>query len=146
MNVVFGCPACKKGVEVGAGGRGVCRHCGAEVSLPAAPERLDSCIVCGGELYRHRDFNQKLGIAVVALGAILCLLLRSFLPLLGAAALDLLLYKLLPDVAICYRCKAHHRDHPALPTVKPFDLERHEHYRFEKLRSEVHSVPEQKRT
>jgi hypothetical protein len=136
MSVVFGCPACGKGMEGDAGGEGACGRCGAMASLPAAPERLEKCLVCGEALYRHRDFNQKLGILVIALGAGLCLLLRSFLPLVGAAAIDLLLYRLLPDVAICYACKAHHRDFPGLEKVPPFDLERHEHYRFRKAKAE----------
>ncbi|MFV1958458.1 MAG: heavy metal-associated domain-containing protein, partial [Planctomycetota bacterium] len=41
------------------------------------------------EIYRHRDFNQKLGIAIIAVGVTLWIWLETFLPMLGAAALDL---------------------------------------------------------
>jgi hypothetical protein len=109
----------------------VCRHCGRDVALPDAPDLLAACLACGcAELYRHRDFNQKLGLLLIAAGAVLCLVLTSFLPLLVAAALDALLYFTLPDVAICYRCKAHHRGFANVRALPAFDLERHEHYRF----------------
>jgi hypothetical protein len=52
----------------------------------------------------------------------------------AAAALDLVLYFTLPDVAICYRCKAHHRGFQGIASLPKFDLERHEHYRFERAR------------
>jgi hypothetical protein len=135
MKVEFGCPRCGRGVELEAGTKAPCRHCGAEASLPAAPSVAGACLACGcTELYRHRDFNQKLGLALVALGAVLWLALGSFWPMVGAAVLDLLLYLALPDVAICYRCQAHHRGFDAIRTVPRFDLARHEHYRFGKAR------------
>jgi hypothetical protein len=52
----------------------------------------------------------------------------------AAALLDLVLYLTIPDVAICYRCKAHHRGAEGIRGLPRFDLERHEHYRFEKAR------------
>jgi len=133
VQVEFGCPACGRAVELAAGTKAPCPRCGAEASLPPAPPHLEACLACGcKELYRHRDFNQKLGLALVALGALLWLVLHSFWPMVAAAALDLVLYLALPDVAICYRCKAHHRGAAGIPDLPRFDLERHEHYRFEK--------------
>jgi len=131
VKVEFGCPACGKAVELAPGTAGPCPRCGAEAKLPpAAPGRPETCLACGcNELYRHRDFNQKLGLAIVALGVLLWLLLGSFWPMVAAAAIDLLLYFVLPDVAICYRCKAHHRDFEGIRDIPPFDLERHEHFR-----------------
>lgn len=137
MKVEFGCPACGRAVELEPGAKAPCPRCGAEAALPPAPPHLGVCLACGcTELYRHRDFNQKLGLAFVVLGALLWLLLRSFWPMVGAAALDLLLYLTLPDVAICYRCKAHHRGFEGTAALPRFDLARHEHYRFEKARQE----------
>jgi hypothetical protein len=135
IRVEFGCPACGRAVEVEAGARATCRRCGAEVSLPPPPPLLATCLACScKELYRHRDFNGKLGLLIVALGALLWFLLGSFWPMAAAAALDLLLYLALPDVAICYRCRAHHRGGEGMKALPRFDLERHEHYRFEKAR------------
>lgn len=137
MNVVFGCPSCGRGVEVEAGASAACRTCGGEASLPAHEGELAACLVCGcEEIYRHRDFNVKLGIALIVLGVVLSLALTSFLPLVVAAALDLALYFLIPDVGICYRCKAHYRDFDELYRLPAFDLERHERYRFERARKE----------
>lgn len=133
MNVEFGCPGCGKAVELEPGAKAPCPRCGAEASLPPAPPLISRCLACGcTELYRHRDFNQKLGLAMVALGALLWLVFGSFWPMVAAAALDLLLYLKLPDVAICYRCRAHHRDFEGIGALPRFDLARHEHYRFEK--------------
>jgi hypothetical protein len=139
--VEFGCPGCGRAIEVRAPGKGTCAKCGAEAALPAPPG-APRCLACGcEELYRHRDFNQILGLGLVALGAILWLVLGSFWPMVAAAAIDLLLYVTLPDVLICYRCKAHHRGFPWTDAVKRFDLERHEHYRFQKARAEGRLPP-----
>ena len=137
MNVTFGCPSCGRALETEPGGRVACARCGAEASLPAADGAIEGCLACGcDELYRHRDFNQKLGLLLIAAGAALALLLTSFLPMIAAALLDLVLYLLLPDVAICYRCKAHHRGFDGIAGLKKFDLERFEHFRFLKAREE----------
>ena len=134
--VVFGCPACGKAVELSPGAKGPCPACGAEASLSPAPPHLQGCAACGcPELYRQRDFNQKLGLLLVAVGAILWYALGSFWPMVAAAAIDLLLYFSLPEVAICYRCRAHHRGFEGIRSLPRFDLERHEHYRFEKSRT-----------
>ncbi len=135
MTVEFGCPACGRAIDLEPGTRAPCPHCGAEAVLPPAPPLLGPCVACGcTELYRQRDFNQKLGLLLVALGALLWLVLGSFWPMVAAAVLDLLLYVALPDVAICYRCRAHHRGFEAVGSLPRFELERHEHYRFEKSR------------
>jgi hypothetical protein len=142
VKVEFGCPACGRPVETEPGAKAMCRRCGAEAALPLPPAAPPPGRACGcPELYRQRDFSQTLGLLLVALGALLWLLLGSFWPMVAAAALDLLLYLLLPDVAICYRCKAHHRDLEATKDLPRFDLERHEHYRFEKARAEGRIPP-----
>ena len=72
---------------------------------------------------------------------VLWFVLGSFLPMVAAALIDLVLYLSLPDVGICYRCKAHHRDFEAVAGLASFDLERHEHYRFVKARAEGKVAP-----
>jgi hypothetical protein len=141
VSVVFGCPGCGRGIEGAPGATVRCARCGAEASLPPAPAPLAACLRCGGELYRHRDFNQKLGLAIVAAGAAAWFATSSFWPLATAAAVDLALYFALPDVAICYRCKAHHRELEGIAAVPRFDLERHEHYRFQRAREEGRLPP-----
>jgi hypothetical protein len=143
VKVEFGCPACGRAVEAEPGATARCRACGADAPLAApAPGAPLACAACAcPELYRHRDFSQRTGIAVVVAGCGLALALSSFLPLVAAAALDLLLWLVLPDVAICYRCKAHHRDLPGVRGLPSFDLERHEHHRFRKAREEGRLPP-----
>jgi len=133
-SVTFGCPHCKKGIELKPGTTGTCGFCKGSVELGGvSDQQLTGCLACGCEhLYRHRDFNQKVGIAVIALGAAGWIYIGHFWPMLVAAALDLWLYYTIPDVAICYACKAHHRDFPNVGQLPAFDLERHEHYRWKK--------------
>ena len=132
--VEFGCPHCARAVELEPGATGACPHCGGEVSLRDAGETLPACLVCEcPELYRHRDFNQKVGIFLIVLGAILCWWF-PYWPLALAAVIDFVLYKTIPDVAICYRCKAHHRGFDNVKAIAKFDLERHEHYKHVKAR------------
>lgn len=142
MSVVFGCPGCGKGIEGAAGAEASCPRCGAKGTLAPADGELDKCLACGcPDLYRHRDFNQKLGLAVIAVGAIAWIWTGSFWPMVAAAAFDLLLYYLIADVVICYRCKAHHRGFPGVFKIPAFDLEKHEHHRFKKARDEGRIPP-----
>ena len=132
-SVTFGCPHCGKGVELEPGTTGTCGSCGGAVELGgSADQPLDGCLVCDcKELYRHRDFNQKLGIVTIAIGAALWIYVGHFWPMFVAAGIDLVLFYKLPDVAICYACKAHHRGFRNVGRLPSFDLERHEHYRWE---------------
>ena len=132
MKVKFGCPHCGHAVELEPGTEATCAQCGRPVSLPEAKDlAVAACLACGcPELYRHRDFNQRVGLALLALGVLLWWLFESFWPMVAAAAIDLLLFRTLPDVAICYRCKAHHRDFDGISALPAFDLERHEHYKW----------------
>ena len=145
MTVEFGCPECGRAVETAPGSTVACRQCGQEITVPASAPELESCLVCScQELYRHRDFNQKLGLLIIAAGALLWLFMGTFWPMVAAAALDLLLYFTIPDVAICYDCKAHHRDFENIKRIPTFDLERYEHYRFKQARAEGRVQPRAK--
>ncbi|MEM8885485.1 MAG: hypothetical protein AAGD14_15580 [Planctomycetota bacterium] len=131
--VTFGCPHCGKANELAPGAYAHCRHCGGELHLKKGT--TPPCLVCGcEEIYRHRDFNQKVGLFIIAVGVVLWIWLEHFWPMIAAAAIDLALFYLIPDVAICYRCKAHYRGFDELKGIAGFDLERHEHYRFVAVR------------
>lgn len=137
-SVTFGCPHCGKGVDLDPGTSGTCGSCKGAVDLGGtSDQQLTRCLACDcDELYRHRDFNQKAGLAIIAIGAALWIYLGHFWPMLVAAGLDLLLFYSIPDVAICYACKAHHRGFPNVGMLPSFDLERHEHYRWQKHKAE----------
>ena len=133
------CPACRRTVEwmvAGSGAPVLCPACGAETLLTLGDpyfERgaLDRCALCAERhLYRQKDFNQTTGCVVLAVGAVIGLVLAGlygalwlWAVLLVTAMLDALLYRLVPDVIICYRCKAHYRGLGDPASVPPFDLQ-----------------------
>ena len=132
--IAFRCPRCGQEAVAGLDGRGHCRACGAETALPLPPELRESgvvetCPACGSALlYVQRDFNQKAGLAVVAVGAVLAPFTPYYSSLLVAALVDALLYALLPEITVCYRCHAHFRGFARNPRHQSFDLHVAEQY------------------
>lgn len=98
--------------------------------------------MCGcNDLWRQKDFPQKLGLAMVALGALLSTMAMAYyypttaLAILLAFALgDLLLYTFMPDVLVCYRCGARHRHARPGEEYPRFNLDTAERYRQEAAR------------
>jgi len=131
--VAFPCPVCGREAVAGLDGHGRCSGCGAEASLavpPAVAETrlLDHCLACGGALlYVQRDFNQKAGLAVVVVGAVLAPF-TYYVSLFAAAGIDAALYLLLPEITVCYRCHAHYRGFARNPRHEAFDLHIAEQY------------------
>jgi DNA-directed RNA polymerase subunit RPC12/RpoP len=132
--IAFRCPRCGQEAVAGLDGRGRCRACGAETALPLPPELRESgvvetCPACGSALlYVQRDFNQKAGLAVVAAGAVLAPFTPYYSSLMVAALIDALLYTLLPEITVCYRCHAHFRGFARNPRHQAFDLHVAEQY------------------
>jgi len=132
--VAFRCEACGGEAVAGLDGAGRCPSCDAHPSLtvpPAVQESLQvgRCLACDGrELYIQRDFNQKAGLAIVVLGAVLAPFTPYYSSLVVAALIDAALYALLPEIAICYRCQAHYRGFRRNPEHHPFDLHVAEKY------------------
>ncbi len=79
--------------------------------------RLVWCVVCGTEdMYIQKDFPHRLGLTVVGLGIVLSSVAwwRYKYPLalgilVATPALDFLLYYVVGDATICYRCLAQYR-------------------------------------
>jgi hypothetical protein len=130
---------CGCGAEAAAGldGAGRCAACGAATSLAVSPsmreERVvDACAACGGrQLYVQRDFNRKVGLGIVAVGAALAPFTPYYASLMAAAVLDAALYAVLPEITICYRCEAHFRGFRRNPVHQAFDLHTAEQYHTE---------------
>ena len=105
-------------------------------------DRPKRCLCCGNEdLWRQKDFPQALGLLMVVTGAGLSTIAWAYVEpiwalgiLLAFAAIDMVLYAVMSDVLVCYRCSARHRkanihdDHPR------FNLELNERYRQEEIR------------
>jgi hypothetical protein len=107
-----------------------CVRCGesSAVVAPAGDSLLDHCAACGhDQLYFQKDFNRKTGIALVVLGSIFVPWTYG-LSLLGVTILDYIVWRLVKDVIVCYRCQAVHRGYPPNPALKPFDLVIHDRH------------------
>ncbi|MGQ0636861.1 MAG: hypothetical protein ACT4QC_19815 [Planctomycetaceae bacterium] len=147
MQIVYSCPVCGGGLRtaVVAATDGLrCASCGWQRELSAAratDAAPQHCLVCGcDDLWRQKDFPQKLGLALVGAGALLSTIAvalhmpsTALAVLLAFALADLLLFAWMPDVLVCYRCSARHRrttpgDHGR------FNLETAERYRQEAAR------------
>ncbi len=131
--ISFACSGCKAEVTAPPGAPATCA-CGAVTAL-AVPETLraggpvETCPACGGRnLYVQRDFNQKVGLAVVVVGAALAPFTPFYSSLIVAALVDAGLYALLPEITVCYRCHAHFRGFARNPAHEAFDLHLAEQY------------------
>lgn len=90
---------------------------------------VDACPACQGrQLYVQRDFNQRAGLAIVVVGALLAPFTPYYSSLFLAGLVDAGLYVLLPEITVCYRCHAHFRGFRRNPGHAPFDLHLDEQY------------------
>ena len=132
--ISFGCASCKAEVTAAPGDPATCRACGAVTALEVpdalrAGGAVETCPSCGGRnLYVQRDFNQKVGLAVVIVGAALAPFTPFYSSLIVAALVDAGLYALLPEITVCYRCHAHFRGFARNPAHEAFDLHLAEQY------------------
>ena len=134
VQIAFACSRCKAEVASAPGEPAACAACGAVTTLdvPEALKRgeaVETCPACGGRnLYVQRDFNQKAGLAVVIVGAALAPFTPFYSSLFVAAAIDAVLYAMLPEITVCYRCHAHFRGFARNPKHEAFDLHLAEQY------------------
>lgn len=99
------------------------------------------CLRCGNpDLWRQKNFPQWLGLFFVALGAILSSIawfyyrpILALSILMALALLDMVLYKVMSDVLVCYRCRTKHHD-VDVSQHKAFDHETGEKYRQEEIK------------
>ena len=86
---------------------------------------MEQCLVCGSEaLYLQRDFNRRVGLAIVLLGSLVIFwnFLWGIAILFLMALLDLVLYRVLPEVTVCYSCKSVYRGGPRNPQHRAYEL------------------------
>ena len=127
MTVTARCPKCDAALLVHASGPDApdtikCGGCGRDIPLSLsaavrADEAVDRCPVCSGaDFYVRKDFNPKLGLTIVAIGAAISagfywfkrdLIAYSILA--AATLIDLMIYGRLKEVTICYRCHSEFR-------------------------------------
>jgi DNA-directed RNA polymerase subunit RPC12/RpoP len=137
MKIVAKCPQCDAGLPVNAADPQAlirCGRCGKEVRLDISDEvRLDSsvdrCPVCSGaDFYIRKDFDPKIGLTVVIIGALISGVfywferdLIAYSILAAAALIDLVVYGRLKDLTVCYRCHTEFRGNYKR-TAAAFDL------------------------
>jgi len=137
MQVLVRCPKCGAGLPVDASGapRSIrCGRCSREIALDVsdlvrADRAVDRCPVCSGaDFYVRKDFDPKVGLAVVIVGALVSagfywfgLDLVAYGILGGAVVIDLVVYGRLKELTVCYRCHSEFRG-AYERTASTFDL------------------------
>lgn len=125
------CPQCdaRQAREAGEAAA-ACSRCGALSEVIAPPEGaiIERCAACGhDQLYFQKDFNRTTGIALVIVGSIFVPWTYG-LSLLGVTILDYVVWRMVKNVIVCYRCQAVHRGYAPNPALKPFDLVVHDRH------------------
>lgn len=150
MDVNFRCPRCEQTsratLTADAESFG-CAHCGAAIDVPSDALQDDGvtcCVICGsGDLFVRKDFPQRLGVLTVVIGFAASSVAWyyhqiewTFGILFATAAIDVILYLLMGEALVCYRCGAHYRNVGRVDQHAAFDLETHERYRQAAARRE----------
>ena len=155
MNVTYFCKTCDKVSRVPFDTSAVAVHCSRCSSKQEFPSSflgedsegnctLERCTICGShELYYRKQFNQRLGIGIIAVGSTLSTiayayhnLFWTFSILFAFAGVDLLFYIFMKNLLQCYKCNSEFRGFDESPEYKPFDLEVHEKYHQQRVRLE----------
>jgi ribosomal protein L40E len=152
MELTFECPECHRVGSVSpveSSTAATCRSCGHARDLRREAidaEGLHACPLCMTEdLYVQKDFPQGLGLVIVVAGFVVSTVfwyydrpVPALSVLLVSALADMVLFYLVPDVTICYRCLSQYRGEKAnvAGRFKAFDLAVGERYRQERMRVE----------
>jgi DNA-directed RNA polymerase subunit RPC12/RpoP len=137
MQITVKCPKCDASLPVDSGepvGKIACGRCGKEIVLEIseavrADRAVDRCPVCAGaDFYSRKDFDPKVGLTVVIVGALISASfywfgrdLIAYSILAAAALIDLVVYSRLKDVTVCYRCHSEFRG-GSIRNAAAFDL------------------------
>lgn len=148
MRLSFHCPSCGKPVDARVSPPsaelkcpcGWTHHVTAEDWTNAAPRR---CLVCSNsDLWRQKSFPQAAGLAAIAVQIVVSTWFWyrhepqwTYLTLILFAVADMVLFTVMPDVLVCYRCRARHGSPGQGTEHGSFDHETAERYRQERLRT-----------
>ncbi len=143
MNITFSCPRCTQAARLHLAPSATqltCPHCNSSIDFPPEAlieERVQRCLVCPStDLFVRKDFPQRLGVGLVAVGILgsciawyFRLIAWTFGILFATALVDVVLYLIVGDALMCYRCQAQYRGAEGLDRHGNFNLETHERYR-----------------
>jgi hypothetical protein len=152
MRLTYSCPHCNQTSRIELSpevAEFTCSACGQAQPIPPGAlddQGLHRCLVCPStDLYVRKDFPQRLGFWIVTLGIVgSCVTwgfrqrLLTYAILFATALVDVVLYLVVPNGLMCYRCGAQYRGAPCLDSHEPFQLETHERYRQQKARLADH--------
>jgi hypothetical protein len=121
-----------------------CTACDHRQHLDAAASTLPACVVCGcHEIYKKKDFPHWLGMTILVTAILLSTVTYyayqkwwSWSFLIGSALIDGVMYLLVGDALVCYRCEAHYRGFATTDAHHPFEITIGERYRQERIRRE----------
>lgn len=146
MHIIFQCPVCSKQTvtEPEPQTAAVSCSCGwqrDEGDGDFTNGSVSRCRICGcTDLWRQKDFPPALGLFFVAMGIILSSAAWAWHQptlalgiLMGFALVDLILYTVMGDMLVCYRCRSRHRRGALDDQHEKFDLEIAERYRQQDL-------------
>lgn len=142
MNVTFCCPNCQTTLRRDFSAtteRLECSSCGQAIAVPrgaVGEETVERCLVCPSrDLYVRKDIPQRVGVGVVVAGILASSIAWgyhhvywTFGILFGTALIDFVLFFVVGNSLMCYRCHAQYRGID-LDAHGAFDLETHERYR-----------------
>lgn len=143
MNVTFACPDCGQTsrAEFQSDSTAIaCAACGQKLTIPpgaVSEQQVNRCLACPStDLYVRKDFPQRLGVGLVVLGIVGSSVAWYFMHiywtygiLFATAFVDLMLYALVGNALMCYRCGAQYRNVENMDRHGDFQLETHERYR-----------------
>jgi len=92
---------------------------------------VDTCLACGSnKLFTQKDFNRKLGLVIVVVGAVFSPWTYG-LSLVACMAFDYGLYHFVPEITVCYACDAIYRGFKHNPAHRSHDPLLEERFRRE---------------
>jgi uncharacterized protein (DUF983 family) len=146
VKVTLACPSCDQPAvtPLNQASDWQCAACDHRLHLNAAEPTLPTCVVCGNhELYKKKDFPQWLGMTILVVAVILSTVTYysyqkwwSWSFLIGSAIIDGVMYLMVGDVLVCYRCESHYRGFTTTDAHHPFEITIGERYRQERIRKE----------
>jgi hypothetical protein len=143
MHVTYACQSCDAALRQDfddSTSALACAHCQQQIKLPPGAvegHQVRRCLVCPShDLYVRKDFPQRLGVLLVAVGIVGSSiawyhqsLAWTFGILFATALADVLLFTLVGNALMCYRCGALYRGVAEMDSHGQFNLETHEKYR-----------------
>ncbi|MBP9674209.1 MAG: hypothetical protein KBD63_03870 [Bacteriovoracaceae bacterium] len=137
MTVLITCPECGSAIHIQPdllATHTCCDICKHEIKIffqnSHKENRVEICPVCERkDFYSQKDFNRKLGVILFVIAAILSIWTYglSFIVLYLA---DLILFRKLHQIAVCYKCETIFRGASNVLSIPPFNHEMNDRIQY----------------